>query len=1393
MPGEMLSNVIGAPFKQYIIDQLNLRAAMNSGGVTSKRTDEQLLFLANKVSWTRLTSSVRVNPRDQNAQKFYANLFDGEVVPGGYTTPDALAKNWILEGGTSQYDNGAYKLRYGFGPDGAYGLGGTQQQGYRPMPGIDSVGIESKGTLGSLREATISFKVWNVVQLNVMEALYFRLGYTMLLEWGHVNYYNNKGQFVTSAEGIDIFNPKLNSKEAVLQLITQKNKESSGNYEAMLGTVTNFYFSFNAEGGFDCNVKLIGLGSVIDTVRINQTFVMPDSLYVKVQQQQALVQQRIEQDQEEALKAEDRQNRIKAGLPATPIAEVKNVEGIKTVYEASRGLKPPTNFLDTIKLQSSQYISIAGSVATDYYYKADGPNEAYNIELNSTRAGLFLTATARRSGFQFIPAGVLTPPQPVKLDLPLLNNLSSQNRQGFTEAALEFDVVNYSFVDAKIYPKVIRDISGTVSYSPLTKGKSGGLWEPLIDIASTPIGQLLDSSLNAWNKSFFAKNRAAFSSVIYPDAVIETTFGMYIAYVLNGEQKFVEITITPAGKHTRQEYVTALDNWFTNIGTVEIVKLIAATILDQKTLLLDSKIIGLKIGNDNIGGRIQFNDTGLIQTVLPRSTTSAPTAASGSVADPQGETEGGENKATSNQIAEPSKFNSALHAMLVAIKAQGLSEALNSNQAVVEINLTENTNIFYQFGVLRNVLNATPTVGTIDQFDITTYAQKGFNSNLMADKSIAPNINNVEFKSLCKAYLLKYQFTEGVSTQPNAGEYPVYIKLGYLLAFLNNMCLLYESIDNKSANSGNSLNTIKPYFYIDFHPEYNLCLTAPQHMSVDPTICLIPLQATNRQYLELFPSDIQALLGTEAFKPETENPFSAFIGSFKTSNAYQGKTMEILLNTQYLLETADRFVSGDREGAVNLKPFLDKVMEDITKSTGGFNLFRVAYRDDSNTVIIKDDQYTPKLSGEADSVLERSSYKANRKYMELQVFGSGSLVRDMEFKTNMTSKMSSMIAISAQSGGQTANSQDTSPIGTYNTNYDDAFMTVKLNSLSTGSAITTNTAKQQAEEEKERINTLEEAVKRFNQHVIQVYKNGYVSKIEIPPAVNYYLNRFRTLKALDPATTAAPFIPANLSLTMDGISGILMGNAFTIPEQRLPASLRGTDGYTKVGFTVVGLSHTLEGNQWLTKVRGQMIKLRDSVIATKTATVTGVNESLLPPPGSQVAGTVTTDTGCTTSYPNLAIFENVQVEVFSIRDAAAYLKTNHPDVAKAVFAIIYAEAAKSGADNFRSAGGNNFGGVQTDSGVWGFGTFAGQFCRRDSGGVLRMFAAFSTPQAFLDFMANRIKAKGFTSNQTGDDWTTKYINTWWSPVDKASYTKGTATFNSKLAIYKTAERFYNQA
>ena len=101
--GDVLSNVIGAPFSQYIIDQLNIRAA---NGSSVNRSNEQILYLANKLSWTRLTSSVRIKPakdingNEQPLSKFYANLFNGEIPPGDYSKDDSLAKNWILQAGT---------------------------------------------------------------------------------------------------------------------------------------------------------------------------------------------------------------------------------------------------------------------------------------------------------------------------------------------------------------------------------------------------------------------------------------------------------------------------------------------------------------------------------------------------------------------------------------------------------------------------------------------------------------------------------------------------------------------------------------------------------------------------------------------------------------------------------------------------------------------------------------------------------------------------------------------------------------------------------------------------------------------------------------------------------------------------------------------------------------------------------------------------------------------------------------------------------------------------------------------------------------------------------------------------------------------------------------------
>lgn len=170
---------------------------------------------------------------------------------------------------------------------------------------------------------------------------------------------------------------------------------------------------------------------------------------------------------------------------------------------------------------------------------------------------------------------------------------------------------------------------------------------------------------------------------------------------------------------------------------------------------------------------------------------------------------------------------------------------------------------------------------------------------------------------------------------------------------------------------------------------------------------------------------------------------------------------------------------------------------------------------------------------------------------------------------------------------------------------------------------------------------------------------------------------------------------------------------------------------------------------------------------------------------------VPTSTGCKTSYSQTPIQETIpSTEKLQYSDAINYLKANHPDVGIAVFAVMYAESSKSG-NAFSSAGGNNFGGVQTDCGSWGSAgsKISSQFCRTDSGGKLRMFASFNSPYDFLDFMADRLRKKGFTSDP--NQWTDTYINKWWSPANKAQYTSGTPTYNAKLSIFKTASTKYN--
>ena len=161
----------------------------------------------------------------------------------------------------------------------SYGDGGivsdatSDGYGIVPMPGIIDANIRTKSAYGSLREAKVNFVCHNQRQLEVLEMLYMRPGYAVLLEWGWSPYVGNDGRLVNEFKTVEddisqdvLFSTKVN-QNLVTTAINKLKEHSFGNYDGMLGFVKNFGFQSRSDGGFDCFIELISIGEVLDTLK----------------------------------------------------------------------------------------------------------------------------------------------------------------------------------------------------------------------------------------------------------------------------------------------------------------------------------------------------------------------------------------------------------------------------------------------------------------------------------------------------------------------------------------------------------------------------------------------------------------------------------------------------------------------------------------------------------------------------------------------------------------------------------------------------------------------------------------------------------------------------------------------------------------------------------------------------------------------------------------------------------------------------------------------------------------------------------------------------------------------------------------------------------------------
>lgn len=253
------------PINSEVIDQITQRSNILKKG--SNRTVDDLHFLLNRTGWVRVISSV-------NTQEVIDKLTGNPYQTGPLVYPDKpdLAKTLILTGPVD-YSNDQIKLKSGinftgYSSQNLYNL--DSETGFRPAPGLTDFKVTSKNTYGTLRECTINFVVWTLKELNDIEMLYFRPGYSVVVEWGHTLYVDNTGKIEYSPS----FNTNLPKyfEEVDFDELSQIQKSSksnhSYNYDALVGLIKNFSWSFRPDGGYDCSISITSLGEVLESLTV---------------------------------------------------------------------------------------------------------------------------------------------------------------------------------------------------------------------------------------------------------------------------------------------------------------------------------------------------------------------------------------------------------------------------------------------------------------------------------------------------------------------------------------------------------------------------------------------------------------------------------------------------------------------------------------------------------------------------------------------------------------------------------------------------------------------------------------------------------------------------------------------------------------------------------------------------------------------------------------------------------------------------------------------------------------------------------------------------------------------------------------------------------------------
>ena len=286
--------IIGDGFIDYVKKQIDTR--QKALGEYDNRQLKNTKAFMTRTPWVRMVSSIDMEEGDlaYPGDAVLNTLLKSENYNGIDLSGDSLAKKFVLFNGVSNEKGGIDNLYSGItgGPlsqtfGGAYGFGSKDdiqtERGFVPMPGITNVNFQYKND-GALATATVQIKAFSRSQFQLIDILFQRPGYTVLLEFGSTVYLDNSENLKEADYNTAPFNTMFKTNQDMFTLhkvIAEEKQKWNGNYEGFFAKISKWNWKFNSDGSYDITVNLVGMGDVIDSLKINVAIDKKSSALIK--------------------------------------------------------------------------------------------------------------------------------------------------------------------------------------------------------------------------------------------------------------------------------------------------------------------------------------------------------------------------------------------------------------------------------------------------------------------------------------------------------------------------------------------------------------------------------------------------------------------------------------------------------------------------------------------------------------------------------------------------------------------------------------------------------------------------------------------------------------------------------------------------------------------------------------------------------------------------------------------------------------------------------------------------------------------------------------------------------------------------------------------------------